>query len=72
METKAECTVCTTVIVAQISRRNSCAIFWKFWHISQGGHTTFIALFWAEAVGTNFKVTVQHFGGTEIEEQTCI
>jgi hypothetical protein len=48
-----------------------CVVFWKFWHISQGGRTTFIALFWAEAVGTNFKVTVQHFGGTEIEEQTC-
>jgi hypothetical protein len=27
--------------------------------------------FWAEAVGTNFKVVVQQFGGTEIEEQTC-
>jgi hypothetical protein len=31
----------------------------------------FIALFWAEAVGTNFKVTVQQFGGTEIETLTC-
>jgi hypothetical protein len=30
-----------------------------------------MALFWAEAVGTNFKVTVQQFGGIEIKEQTC-
>jgi hypothetical protein len=27
--------------------------------------------FWAETVGTNFGVTIQHFGGTEIKEQTC-
>jgi hypothetical protein len=31
----------------------------------------FFLCFWAEAVGTNFKVVVQQFGGTEIEEQTC-
>jgi hypothetical protein len=30
-----------------------------------------IALFWVVTVGTNFEVIVQHFGGTEIKEQTC-
>jgi hypothetical protein len=58
------------VIQAQISRW-SCVVFWKFRHVSQGDRTTFIALFWAETIGTDFEVTVQHFGGTKIEEQTC-
>jgi hypothetical protein len=38
-------TVRTTVLLAQISSRKICVVFWEFWHISQGGRTTFIALF---------------------------
>jgi hypothetical protein len=63
-------TIPMTVILAQISRRR-CVVFWKFWHASQGGRTTFIALFWAGTVGTYFEASVQHFGGTEIKEKTC-
>jgi hypothetical protein len=52
MKNEAESTTCTvwipyghtTVILEQISRRRNCVVFWKFWHVSQGGRTAFITL----------------------------
>jgi hypothetical protein len=81
METEVESTVRTVRISYRLygpydcyfvtDFKKCCVVFWKFWHVSQGGRTSFIALFWIETVGTYFEASIQHFGGTKIEEQTC-